>query len=87
MVGVSSFESWVWPYSSFTCVLWHCATKTSPFWYFDAVVSPVACFAAGHRAVHQGDLNRLDVDFRKHLRQLVGLAGVRPLLDEELLQR
>ena len=40
--------------------------------YFDAVVSPVACFAAGHRAVHQGDLNRLDVAFRKHLRQLVG---------------
>ena len=39
---------------------------------FDAVVSPVACFAAGHRAVHQGDLNRLDVAFRKHLRQLVG---------------
>ena len=44
--------------------------------------SPVACFAAGHRAVHQGGVNRLDVDFCKHLRRVVGppsnLSGMRP---------
>ena len=40
--------------------------------YFDAFVSPVACFVAGHRALHQGDLNGLGVAFRKHLRHIVG---------------
>ena len=33
--------------------------------YFDATVSPVALFGAGHRALHQGDLHQMDVTFRK----------------------
>ena len=40
--------------------------------YFDKVVSTVACFAAGHRAVYTNDLVNMDVSYRKLCRQIVG---------------
>ena len=43
--------------------------------YFRAVVSAVACFGAGARTVYKGDLKRLDVQFRKLGRQVVGPPG------------
>ena len=40
--------------------------------YFDTIITPVACFAAGHRAIFKNDLNNVDVVFRKLLRSVVG---------------
>ena len=40
--------------------------------YFDTVITPVVCFAAGHRAIFKHDLNKVDVVFRKLLRSVVG---------------
>ena len=40
--------------------------------FFDATVSPVALFGAGHRTIHQGDLYQMDITFRKLLRAMVG---------------
>ena len=40
--------------------------------YFDAVISPVAVFAAGHRTMYKTDLRKFDVLFRKLLRSVVG---------------
>ena len=40
--------------------------------YFDAVISPVAVFAAGHRTMNKTDLRNFDVLFRKLLRSVVG---------------
>ncbi|CAE7273372.1 unnamed protein product [Symbiodinium natans] len=40
--------------------------------YFDAVASPVACYAAGHRKKFREDLRKLDVTFRRLLRCVVG---------------
>ena len=37
--------------------------------YFDTIITPVACFAEGHRA--KKDLNKIDVTFRKLLRGVV----------------
>ena len=39
--------------------------------YFEAVVTPVAGFAAGHRTIYQDDLHKLDVQFRKFMRQVI----------------
>ena len=39
---------------------------------FDTLITPVACFAAGHRTPYAEDLRQLDVAFRKLLRQVVG---------------
>ena len=36
------------------------------------VISPVACFAAGHRIHYQDDLQRMGTHFRKLARQVVG---------------
>ena len=47
----------------------------SSFGYFESVVSPVACFAFGHRTVHTQHLHKMDVAFRRLLRRLVGLHG------------
>ena len=38
----------------------------------DTVITPVVCFAAGHRAIFKNDLNNVDVAFRKLLRSVVG---------------
>lgn len=43
--------------------------------FFDAVVTPVAMFACGHRTIRQADLQHMDVLFRKLLRVLVGPPG------------
>ena len=40
--------------------------------YFDTVITPVAFFAAGHRAIFKNDFNNVDVLFRKLLRSVVG---------------
>ena len=40
--------------------------------YFHAIITPVACFAAGHRAVYQADLAHMNVEFRRLLRSVVG---------------
>ena len=40
--------------------------------FFDAVVTPVACFAAGHGAIFHADIRQFDVEFRKLLRRIVG---------------
>ena len=39
---------------------------------FDAVVTPIACFAAGHRKVYAHDSHKLDVAMRRMLRSTVG---------------
>ena len=43
--------------------------------YFDAMVTPVACFASGHRKIYKQDLRKLDVKFRKLVRTIVGPPG------------
>ena len=40
--------------------------------YFDALISPVVVFAAGHRTMYKTDLRNFDVPFRKLLRSVVG---------------
>ena len=40
--------------------------------YFQAIITPVACFAARHRAVYQADLAHMNVEFRRLLRSVVG---------------
>ena len=40
--------------------------------YFEKVISPVACFGASHRAIHKDDLAKLDVEYRRLLRMVVG---------------
>ena len=35
-------------------------------------ITPVVCFAAGHRTILKKDLNKIDVTFRKLLRSVVG---------------
>ena len=40
--------------------------------FFDAVVAPVAFFAAGHRAIFHADIRQFDVEFRRLLRRIVG---------------
>ena len=39
---------------------------------FEATVTPIACFAAGHRSIRQRDLHTLDVEFRRLVRSVVG---------------
>ena len=40
--------------------------------YFDTIITPVPCFAAGHRTILKKDLSKIDVIFRKLLRSVVG---------------
>ena len=40
--------------------------------YFDEVVTTVACFAAGRRALYKNDLENMGVFYRKLCRQIVG---------------
>ena len=40
--------------------------------YFDCIISPVACYAAGHRSIYEDDLHRFDVLQRRFLRSVVG---------------
>ena len=43
--------------------------------YLDAVVNPVACYAAGQRKIFKEDLHKLDVTFRRLLLSVVGPPG------------
>ena len=43
--------------------------------YFQSIVTSVACFASGHRTVYKGDLLKMDVHFRRLMRQVVGPPG------------
>ena len=40
--------------------------------FFDAMITSVVCFAAGHRKIYTTDLRKLDVHCRKLLRRVVG---------------
>ena len=40
--------------------------------FFSKIVTPVACFAAGHRKIYKTDLDTMDVHFRRLLRSAVG---------------
>ena len=40
--------------------------------FFDAMITSVVCFAAGHRKICTTDLRKLDVHCRKLLRRVVG---------------
>ena len=42
------------------------------FNFFDAMVTSVVCFAAGHRKVYLGELRQLDAHCRRLLRRMVG---------------
>ena len=50
----------------------HSARLKDRLRFFDATVSPVALFGAGHRTLHQGDLYQMDITFRKLFRAMVG---------------
>ena len=43
--------------------------------YFDAMASPAACFAGGHRKMYKQDLRKLDIKFRRLVRTIVGPPG------------
>ena len=43
--------------------------------FFDSVVTSVVRFGAGQRKLCQSELRKLDVHYRKHLRQVVGPPG------------
>ena len=38
--------------------------------YFDTIITPVACFAAGHRAIFEKNFNTVDVTFGKLLQSV-----------------
>ena len=45
--------------------------------FFDAVVTPAACFAAGHKAIFHADIRQFDAEFRRLSWRIVGPpAGV-----------
>ena len=39
--------------------------------FFNAVITPVACFAAGHRTLYPRDVQRSDIEMRKMLRRMI----------------
>ena len=39
--------------------------------FFNAVITPVACFAAGHRTLYPRDVRRYDIEMRKMLRRMI----------------
>ena len=45
------------------------------FRFFNAMVTPVACFGAAHRKVYKQDLCKMDIVFRRLLRSIVGPPG------------
>ena len=48
------------------------ASMASRLKFFDAMITSVVCFAAGHRKIYTIDLRKLDVHCRKLLRRVVG---------------
>ena len=55
---------------------WILEDRTVPIsqrlWYFDAVVSWVACFAGGHRTIYKEHIQTLDLHFRTFCRSIMG---------------
>ena len=45
------------------------------FSFFNAMVTPVACFGAARRKVYKQDLCKMDIVFRRLLRSIVGPPG------------
>ena len=43
--------------------------------FFDAIVTPIACFGAGPRWIRIADMEKLDVHFRRTIRCVVGAPG------------
>ena len=43
--------------------------------FFDAIVTPIACFGGGPRCNHNADIVKFDINFRRMLRSLVGAPG------------
>ena len=43
--------------------------------FFDAMITSVGCFAAGHRNIYPNDFRKLDVHCRKLFRRVVGLPA------------
>ena len=43
--------------------------------FFDAMVTPIACFGAGARCTRNADILKFDINFRRLLRCLVGAPG------------
>ena len=45
--------------------------------FFDAIVTPIACFGAGPRCIHAADMDKFDIHFRRLIRCVVGApAGI-----------
>ena len=44
--------------------------------YFEQIVSPGPCFGASHRAIHKNDLPKLEVEYRRLMRDLTDGRGV-----------
>ena len=40
--------------------------------FFDAIMTPIACFGAGPRCIHSADMVKLDIHFRRMIRCVVG---------------
>ena len=40
--------------------------------FFDAIVTPIACFGAGPRCIHSADMVKFDIHFRRMIRCVVG---------------
>ena len=45
---------------------------TNKLKFFDAIVTPIACFGAGPHCIHSADMVRLDIHFRSMIRCAVG---------------
>ena len=43
--------------------------------FFDAIVTPIACFGAGPRCIHSADMDKFDIRFRRMIRCVVGAPG------------
>ena len=40
--------------------------------FFNAIVTPIACFGAGPRCIHNADMAKFDINFRRMIRSVVG---------------
>ena len=43
--------------------------------FFDAIVTPIACFGAGPRCIHSADMDKFDIHSRRMIRCVVGAPG------------
>ena len=43
--------------------------------FFNAIVTPIACFGAGPRCIRAADMDKFDIHFRRMIRCLVGATG------------